>query len=456
VEQDVRALSLGQQSLWLFHKLIPESAAYNEASAASFTPGPDVPTLERAVSAVADRHELLRSRFDELGGRPVRIVCAADLVRLEVRRLSDGEDARAAARAVSVQPFRLTDTGVFRVVLLLSDHDAVLVVVIHHIASDALSQRLVWRDLIEAYRAGRLGVEPDWPPMSGKFDDYVAKERALLDSPRGIELRRYWEKICDGAEAAVLPTDRPRPTRPAFAGATHRATFPEELVQLVRAAAGSLGATPFAVLLGVFQALLFRYTGQRDFAVGCPASVRRTRSLREVVGLLVNPIVLRAGFDGGTTFADTIAEAGRQLGDATFRAGYPFTLLTADRAGDDPLFRIAITIVKPRHDDGLPAIAGGQIDVAGHRLMRIDLPHLEGQFDLSLEITHSPDSLTTEFRYDVELFEPATIERLAGHFLRLLSVACAHPDSVVSQAPLVDHAERRRLIALGTGTETPA
>ncbi|RSN29157.1 hypothetical protein DMC61_21900 [Amycolatopsis sp. WAC 04169] len=456
MEQDVRALSLGQQSLWLFHNLVPESTAYNEASAASFSPWPDIPTLERAVSAVADRHELLRSKFTELEGRPVRIVCAADLVRLEVRWLPDGEDARAAARAVAARPFALTDTGAFRVVLLLREHEAVLVVVIHHIASDALSQRLVWRDLIEAYRASRLDVEPDWPALSGRFDDYVAKERALLDSPRGIELRRYWEKICDGAEAAVLPTDRPRPTRPAFAGATHRATLPEELVRLVHTAAGGLGATPFAVLLGVFQALIFRYTGQHDFTVGCPASVRRTRSLREVVGLLVNPIVLRAGFGGATTFAETIAEAGGQLGAATFRAGYPFALLAADRAADDPLFRIAITMVKPQHDDRLPAIAGGRINVAGHLLERVDLPHLEGQFDLSLEITHSPGSLTTEFRYDVELFEPATIERLAGHFLRLISVACAEPDSVVAKAPMIDHAEQRRLLALGTGTETLA
>jgi hypothetical protein len=369
-----------------------------------------------------------------------------------VRDVPDATDERllALAREVSTQPFRLEESGPFRAVLLRRAADATLVVATHHIASDALSQRIIWSDLAAAYRAFAAGAEPEWPELTATYDDYVTQERRLIDSPRGPELAEYWRGICAGARPATLPTDRARPAQSAFRGATYSRAMPDELVERVHAAAAAVGVTPFTVILGAFQALLHRYTGENDLTIGCPATTRRTRALRDMVGLLVNTIVLRARFSPETTFADAIAEAGRQLSAGMARARYPFALLNTGRQGKEPLYRIAITMVKPQHDDTLPDNGDEVRELfPGHRWEKLDVPRLEGQFDLNVEITHMVGSMTVVFRYDTELFDRETVERLVDHLLRMTARACAEPLTRVAAVSLVDASERQRLLAFG-------
>jgi hypothetical protein len=446
-----RRLSIGQQELWLLYRLAPDSAAYNDAAAATFTPGLDVDGLRRAVAAVVARHDILRSRFVELDDRVVRVVEESALVAVDVRDargVGDGE-LLASARRIAAEPFQLSETGPFRLVLLRRDADCALVVVTHHIATDAHSQRIVWRDLAEAYRACVLGIEPAWPPLRTSFDDYVRKEQELLDSPRSAELAGYWREVAAGARAATLPTDHPRVRRLAFNGATCRRRLDDELVRQVRAAAAETGTTQFTVLVGVFAALLHRYTGQADLTVGCPTSVRRGAALRHVVGLLVNTILLRTRFTGETTFAEVIAATAGQLGAGIPRSRYPFGLVNAARTENDPLFRIAVTMVAPTLGDKVPLVGDGPVGLVGHTVAMLDVPHLEGQFDLTVEFTWSPTSGAVVFRYDRDLFAEATVDSLLDRFVAMLAVACARPHTRVSRAPLIGEAERQELLALG-------
>ena len=165
---DALPLSVGQQSLWLMHRLAPDSAAYNDADAMTLTPVPDVAVLRRAVTALVERHDLLGSRFVETDDTVVRVLCPPGSVRLDVRDVPRATDPEllALSRQIGTAPLRLTETGPLRVVLLRRSTDAALVVVTHHIASDALSQRIIWRDLAEAYRAGAVDSEPGWPALT--------------------------------------------------------------------------------------------------------------------------------------------------------------------------------------------------------------------------------------------------------------------------------------------------
>ncbi|MEH1102535.1 condensation domain-containing protein [Micromonospora sp. CPCC 205561] len=445
---DARELSVGQAAQWALYRLAPESSTSNVVTAVLAEPALDTDALRAALVAVQERHDLLRSRFAETEAGPVRLVDGAGSGAVELRDVGDVDDAalRDLVRAVGEQPLRLEHDGPLRAVLLRRRTDCALVLVIHHIATDGLSQWLIWRDLGEAYRAARGGGSVRWPSLP-RYDEFVARERALLAGPRRAELAEHWERACAGATAATLPTDRPRPAHRSYRGAAVARMLPDEVVRAVRATAAALGVTPFSVLLGVFEALLHRCTGQREFTIGCPVSLRRGRALREVVGMLVNPVVLRSSFEPETTFAAAIAAAGRQLTEGVARAAYPFALVQAARRDRDPLVRVTITLLTRQHGDTLSDTSNGFV---GHRVRQLVVPYDEGQFDLAVTIHQLPDlSLRTEFNYDTDLLDRATVERLFDQYLALLGAACAEPGATVADAPLVGDAERRMLLELG-------
>lgn len=454
---DLRALSVGQESLWLLYKLASASTAYNDAGAGLLDPVPDVDALAKSVRLLLSRHDLLRSVFRESEGTPGRLVRGADLVELEVRDVPgcDDADLRRMAREIALTPFILETDGPARVVLLRREDDAALVVGDHHIATDAISQRLIWRDLLAAYRRFEAGREPDLPPVGGGYDEYVAAERALLASARRTELEAYWRAACAGSVAAQLPTDRPRPARQRFAGATHVRPLDPELADRIATTAARHAVTPFAFLLGVFQSLVYRYTGQDDFLLGCPTTTRFGRRAQNVVGYFVNALVLRARFDRGTTFAAAVQAASEQVTRGSAHARYPFPMLLnllGGTAGATPLFRVAVTMVTAnRVDSTLDRTEDGQsdVDVGGLRGRFLEVPRLEGQYDLNIEITRSAAGMTLVFRYDVDLFDEATIVRLVATYVRLLEVAVTEPSTKVGRVPLMDDAERARVLALG-------
>jgi condensation domain-containing protein len=460
----VLPLSAGQRAVWLGHRLAPDSAAYNVVVAVRVRSRLDVDVLARAVEAVAERHELLRSAFVELDGRPGRMLTDRARPRLELRELPDvGEERlRELARAVCAAPLQLAETGPLRVVLLRrGPDDAVLVVVAHHIAADASSQWLILRDLLDGYRGLADGGAPGWSVLPTTFSAHVEAERALLASKNVDQLANWWEQACAGVPAAELPVDRPRPAVRSGRGGTCELRLSAELAEGVRRGAAQLQTTPFGFLLGAIQTLLHRYTGRPDFAVGCPATLRSRPDLREVVGYLVNPLVVTAHFTAATTVRDAVVEAQRRLVEAMARARYPCALLPGPggsrTAAPAPTFRITITQVDTdRLVPPLPMVPEGAtegpgIDYAGLRLHLYDLPQQEGQLDLSVSVLPHRGDLRLVFNYDADLFERASIERLARHLRRILETAVARPDTPVARLRLLERPEVNALLAMGTG-----
>ncbi|MEU2666852.1 condensation domain-containing protein [Micromonospora sp. DT46] len=445
---DTRELSVGQAAQWALYRLAPESSTSNVVTAVLAEPVLDTDVLRAALVAVQARHDLLRSRFAETGAGPVRLVDPAGSGAIEVRDVGDVDDEtlRTLIHAVGEQPLRLEQDGPLRAVLLRRPTDCALVLVIHHIATDGLSQYLIWRDLGDAYRAGRGGDTVDWPTRPS-YDEFVAREQAMLAGPRRAELAEHWARTCAGATAATLPTDRPRSATRSYRGASVARMLPDDVARQVRATAATLAVTPFTVLLGVFEALLHRCTGQGEFTIGCPVSLRRGRALREVVGMLVNPVVLRSSFTPGTTFATAIAAAGRQLSEGVARAAYPFPLVQAARRDRDPLVRVTITLLTRQHGDTLSDTSNGFV---GHRVRQLVVPYDEGQFDLAVTVHQLPDlALRTEFNYDRDLLDRATVERLFDQYLALLGAACADPAATVADARLAGDVDERMLLELG-------
>ena len=454
-------LSVGQQSLWLLYQLDPDSPAYNDAGAGRLTPGPDVAAMSQAVDLLVERHEMLRSRFLEINCTPVRIEDPTGAA-LEVRQVDELDDASLlrAVDALAKRPFDLEQTGPLRIVLLRRETDAVLVVVNHHIATDAASQWIIWRDLLDSYAAIVDGRRPELPTLTGNYHDHVEAEERLLDAKR-VQLERYWRNVCAGVEAAELPLDRPRGSRQSGSGATTSRRLPDELVDAVHRTAVGLGVTPFAFLLGVFQSLIYRYTSQSSFLLGCPTTTRRQRRARDVVGYFVNTLVVRADFAGHATFAQAAKQAAQQIMSGTAHVGYPFPLLQRLDSGPtgvrrSALFRIAVTMVSAsRYGAALDELADGKqaTSIGGLQMEILDVPRLEGQADLNVEITRSTNSLKTIFRYDTGIFEDATIQRLLDSYVRLIELSVADPTAGVTAGSLLTPQERVQMLAFATGQQ---
>lgn len=459
-----RMLSVGQEALWLLYRMAPQSAAYNVAWAMRVRGPLDAAVLGQAFGLVARRHDLLRSLFVERGGAPRRIVCDEPLTSLEIRYDADGTDEhlQELVHGEIARPFALETGGAARLVLIpVGPADAALVFVTHHIATDFASLSLVVRELLDAYQALRAGADPGWRPLRHTYDDFVTRERQVLDSPQGEEMAAYWRSVLRGAPTGLeLPLDRPRPARRRNHGAVHSFQLPADVVAGLQPAARAARVTPVRHLVGVFQALLQRYTGQDDFLVGCDTASGMSLAHKGVVGYYANRVVLRARCDALTTFADLTAGVHRQLNEGAPHTDFPFSMLhhalgLPNRSGSAALAQAAVSMITVGSDDPLVALAtrenGSEVDYAGLSLTALDMPQQAGQSDLTLEVIRSRTSVHCAVKYDADLFLPGTIARLGEHFVRLLRAAADRPDRVVASVRLVEQEERERLLAFATG-----
>lgn len=422
-----RPISVGQQALWTLHRLAPDSAAYNDAGAARFTAALDVSALAGAVEVVTQRHDLLRSRFVDDDGWPVRLVDPAG-PRLEVVDVGPVDDAGLAGlvAAAAGEPYDLAaGTARFRL-FRRGPGDAVLLSGNHHIASDAASQFVLWRDLLAAYRSLSAGAGPELPPLSWTWDDQVAAEGRALAGGQRARWTDHWRATGRDAPAGELATDRPRPRRTAYRGGTVTVPVPPALHDRVQERAMALGVTPFAVHLATLQAVIHCSGEQRVFLLGCPMSLRRRREMLPAVGYYVNMVLLRAEIDPSGPAAALVRAAARELRAAAGACGMPYPHIVralARHRDAGPPYRIAITQVDARLDP-----PHGE---SGDPVRTFEVPRLQGQYDLGVEVTRTGAGSALAFRYDRELFDEATIRRHLATYLRILDRIGRQPDTAV-------------------------
>ncbi|MER5210218.1 condensation domain-containing protein [Streptomyces sp. NPDC002838] len=444
-------MSTGQEALWLAHRIDPDSSAYNVVLAVRLRDRVDTGVLRRALTALAARHELLRSRFPATDDGPVRLLAAPETVRLDVREVPDADEEtlfRLAQRA-GEEPFRIAESGAFRAVLLRrSPADAVLVTATHHLVSDATSQWLLVRDLFAEYGA-RTGRDAPVAGAVTPWDEQVRAERDFVASPRGERAAAYWQGICAGLRAAELPTDRTRPAQRTLNGATHELELDPAAARRLRESAAERGLTPFAWLLGTFQSALHRSGAGDGFLIGCPATTRFTPGTREAVGYYVNALPVAGRFTPATTLLEVVESAQRQLRTGMAHARYPVELLDGGPSRG-PLFRISCTLVAADRLP-VPGLYEGPVRLGGLRAELCDVPQQEGQLDLTVEVLQGADGFRAVLRYNTDLFEAATVERFGDIWRRLLDVSLDAPGTRVTDVALVAHDDLAFLLALGSG-----
>ncbi|HEY0174085.1 MAG TPA: amino acid adenylation domain-containing protein [Pyrinomonadaceae bacterium] len=356
------------------------------------------------------------------------------------------------------RPFDLAAGPLFRVSLFRrADDEHVLLLAAHHIVIDFWSLALLVSELGTLYEAGLRGEQAALPP-AGLYDDYVRRQRRALEGAEGARLWDYWRERLGGELPTLdLPTDRPRPPAQTFRGASHAARLDAGLARRLKALERESGATLYTLLLAAFQVLLSRHTGQDDVVVGSPAAGRGRAADAGVVGYFVNPLVLRADLSGDPTFGELLAQVRRTVLDAFAHQDYPFPLLVQRLQPErdqsrPPLFQAMFVLQQTAalRLEGVAAFAlgeeGARMRVGGLNMESVALEHRVAQFDLSLAAAVAGDELLVSWEYNTDLFDAATVGRMAGHFETLLRGIVEDPGRRLSELPLLTGAEERRLL----------
>ncbi|NOK39008.1 amino acid adenylation domain-containing protein, partial [Corallococcus exercitus] len=445
-------LSFAQQRLWFLEQLEPDTARYNIPSAVRLQGPLDVAVLERAFEALGNRHESLRTTFrqDAEADSAEQVISTVQPLRMQVVDLSlippeqRQPEVLRRAQAEAGRPFNLVTGPLFRASLLRLDaEEHVLVLCMHHIVSDGWSTAVFVREMGTLYAAFLQGHPSPLPELPLQYADYAVWQRAWL---RDEELERqlsYWrQQLADAPALLKLPTDRPRPAEQSFRGAGHPVLLSRQLSDALKAFAQREGVTPFMLLLATFQLLLSRYAGQDDVSVGSSIAGRRLAELEGLIGFFANTLVMRTRLDGDPSFRALLQRVRETTLGAYAHQDIPFEKLVEEFKPErnlayNPFFQVLFTVLNT------PV---SKLSVSGLTLRLLELETTVSKFDLELAFTESDGSLQGLFVYNSDLFDAATIARMATQLQTLLEDVLARPDARLSELELLPPSERQHLL----------
>ncbi|MER6844293.1 amino acid adenylation domain-containing protein [Streptomyces platensis] len=416
-------LSSGQRRLWFLHEFAPESSEYHTALALRLRGQLDPDALRTALTSLVTRHEPLRTVYRTVDGRPTQVVLAPELpepVRADFSHLPAGareEAARTYLREQLEHPVDLGAPPVLRPHLVRLDDDThLLVLLMHHIATDGWSMDLIAAELGAAYAAAERGEPLLLPALPVRYADYAAWQRTRLEGPEYARHLAYWRQRLAETAPLDLPVDRPRAAVRSAEGALTMIALDQALVEGVRQAARAQDATLFMALVAAVQLLLSRITGQRDIAVATPVSGRGRPELDGLVGFFVNTVVLRTEVDEALSFAGLLNRARTTVLEAFDHDEVPFDRVVEEvrperDASRNPLAEVSVA---------LESATGGDLPFGGLGAEPVSLVGSQVSYDLGFEFFEQDGRLTAGISYSTALFDSSTVDRLAEQFQALL------------------------------------
>ncbi|MEO6502840.1 MAG: condensation domain-containing protein, partial [Jatrophihabitantaceae bacterium] len=448
-------LSFSQRQLWYLDQLSPGNPFYNNPSAFEFTGELDLAALRRAVSEVARRHESLRTVFGLVDGEPCQLVRPAAAVPMPLIDLADLpaperlEQARQLTETDAQAPFDLAAGPLLRTSLLkLGEREYRWLVNVHHIVADGWSIGILVHEVGELYGAYLQGLPSPLPEPAVQYPDYALWQR---ERERDGSLEHWKTRLADAPTLLALPTDRPRPATQRFRGERLYARADAETLAGLHAVGQAGDATLFMTLMATLSVLLWRYSGQDDLCVGTPFANRNHSDVEDLIGHFINTVVIRNQLAPEQPFRQLLAEVRNRVLEAYAHADQPFEQLVEAlhperHASYSPLFQVMLVL------QNMPL---GQLELPGLALRPLDTSTGAARFDLALEVTERDGELELLFEYDSDLFEPATIARMAAHYVRLLEQVSRSGRRPVGELELLSDAERQHEIYDCNATAQP-
>ncbi len=452
VPADRPPLSVAQEQLWFLDQLAPGQPTYNVGQATLITGPLDRAALSAALDDLVARHAALRTTFAVHEGRPYQVVAehgsGAPAIS-DLTGLPEAEREAAARRHVRDddvgRPFDLARGPLFRTRLyVLGDDRHVLALTVHHSVADGWSLGVLNRELGTIYAARRAGRDAGLPEVTLQQPDYCAWQRRQTDSGAFERQLDYWEKRLDGLPVLPVPADRPRPGEATYRGEIITTRLDAAARDAMRALARGSDATDFMVLGTVFNALLSRYTQTDDIVIGSTVSGRSRPEFADLVGFLVNMVVLRTDTSGDPAFSELLGRVRDTCLGAWSAQDVPFEqvvdrLRPPRNPSRNPLFQVSMQLLGG-------ATAGGRLELEGTVTRPVPLGFDRARFDMSVSVVDDGTELTMDCEYSTDLFDRARITRMFGHFTHMLLAAAADPSLRVSELPMLSERERADLL----------
>jgi len=443
-------LSHSQERLWFIDRLQGASAEYNMPEALLLRGELDLEALEKTVNAIIERHESLRTHFQEVEGAPVQVIEPELRIALQIEeRYGLAKDAQGrwvqeAVRQEATKPFDLSTGSLLRLRLLkLGEREHVLLRTMHHIVSDGWSQGVFNREFMVLYEAFQQGRENPLRPLAVQYADFALWQRRELDAGAQEQGISYWKnQLADLPERLPLPTDRARPAVQTFeAEAVFMELSSEQLGGLKRISREAQG-TLYMGLLAALGILLSRYSGQDDIVIGSPIANRQDAQLEEMIGFFVNSLVMRVKVQPGGTFRELLAQVRQMALGAYQHQDIPFERLVEELSpqrnlSQTPLFQVSFALQnapwKPQQLRGL------EVDPIYGDERRV-------RFDLEIHAWERDGQLQIAWLYNRSLFDRWRIEQMARHYLLAIQTLTEDQDQPIGSISLITPEERHKLI----------
>ncbi|MEA2174981.1 MAG: hypothetical protein QOD00_2573 [Blastocatellia bacterium] len=448
---NICAASIDQERLWFIDQLQPGNTAYNIFNASRIRGSLNVPVMERVINELIQRHEVLRTTLKSIDGLPVQVITPRLEISLppqDLQHLPEEERDAEALRLTTeefARPFDLEAGPLVRVGLLrLSEDDHLLQVNMHHAITDRWSFAVFEKELAVLYQSFASGQPSPLPELPIQFADYAVWQRERM---RGEEYKTdlaYWRQQLAGAPFVLdFPTDFPRPPIQNFQGARVYVSYPKAVLDGLKELSRREGVTMFMTLMAAFKTLIYRYTNQDDILISTPIGTRVRPETENLVGYLLNLLVIRTRLDGNPTFRELLKREQESSVGAFAHQEIPFGKLVQELKPKQDPSRNPIAQVAFLYLDFPEATA---MQFLGLTASHIDIDNGASRFDITLAMTETPDGFTLSIEYIRDLYERARMERLAAHFEQLLEGIIRHPDARINDLPLLTHGEQQQLL----------
>jgi amino acid adenylation domain-containing protein len=425
-------LSFSQQRLWFLHQLDPDSTAYNGFDLVQLQGALNVTALEESINEIVRRHEVLRTCFATVEGRPIQKIISelriplliVDLQHLET--IEREQELQRLEAENAQQPFDLTQAPLLRLVLLrLTQEEHILFVTMHHIISDAWSAGVFIREVSELYEAFLAGKGSLLAKLPIQYADYAVWQNQWLQGERFDIQLTYWKQQLENANTILeLPTDKPRTQLQTSLGKKHYFTLSSRLSNNLKFLSRQEGVTLFMTLLAAFNILLYNYTEQKDILVGSPIANRNRSELEGLIGFFVNTLVLRTNLSHNPSFKELLQQVRETALGAYAHQDLPFEKLVAELQPErtlnhSPLFQVWFV---------LQNAPKSELELAGLNLSILESESGTVRHDLKLQFTETPEGIDGFFEYKTDLFYAPTIACMAVILETLLTKVVEQPD----------------------------
>ncbi|MBJ6360366.1 amino acid adenylation domain-containing protein [Paenibacillus sp. MAHUQ-46] len=444
-------LSVEQYRLWFLSQLDPDSIHFNINMAFRIQGSLQEELFERSLNELVCRHESLRTVFHVRDQEPEQVILDQVYIPIAQTDLSHLPAEERELRAIDLmneeiqQPFSLEAGPLLRArIYRLAAEERILLFTIHHIIADFSSLVKIIQELGVFYTAFINEKAPELPLLPLQFADYTYWQKVKMQGASYDKQLHYWrEKL--GGELPVLrmPVDRPHSPVMTHNGARLRITISPELTAELKALSRKSGVTLFNTLLAAYQTLLYRYTGQNDICIGTSISTRNKPELQDMIGMLVNNLVLRVNLAGEPTFAEVLKLARKTAFGAFAHQDIPYEKLIDELQSDrdrsrNPFFQTMLTHLHapPSDVQSLPGVT----------IKRFEFNKKPSALELSFTITENQDVLEAVMDYNTDLFNGDTIERMLGHFQHLLQEVVLDPHRSILELPIISEAESQQIL----------